>query len=120
MMFLTNKLFIIMEKFLKISLSDAFHLIPIKNIIGVEVGANTKVKILYGMVGHRATGASEVLGFEITATTAADAAKTKEQLNSIVDAIESALQTSWTNPYYTLSPKYAITAVAQIEVEYSA
>ena len=46
MMFLTNKLFIIMEKFLKISLSDAFHLIPIKNILGVEVGANTKVKIL--------------------------------------------------------------------------
>ena len=109
-----------MEKFLKISLSDAFHLIPIKNIIGVEVGANTKVKILYGMVGHRASGASQVLGFEITATTAADAAKTKEQLNSIVDAIESALQTSWTNPYYTLTPKYAITGVAQIEVEYSA
>ena len=109
-----------MEKFLKISLSDAFHLIPIKNIIGVEVGANTKVKILYGMVGHRASGASQVLGFEITATTASDAAKTKEQLNSIVDAIESALQTSWTNPYYTLSPKYAITGVAQIEVDYAA
>lgn len=109
-----------MEKFLKISLSGAFHLIPIKNILGVEVGANTKVKILYNTVGNAATGASEVLGFEITATTAADAAKTKEQLNSVVDAIESALQTSWTNPYYTLTPKYAITGVAQIEVVYAA
>ena len=105
-----------MEKFLKISLSGAFHLIPIKNILGVEVGANTKVKILYNTVGHTATGASEVLGFEITATAADDAAKTKEQLNSVVDAIESALQTSWTNPYYTLSPKYAITGVSQIEI----
>jgi len=83
-----------MEKFLKISLSDAYHLIPIKN--------------------------SEVLGVEIVATTAADAAKTKEQLNSIVDAIEMALQTSWTNPFYVLQPKYVITAVNQIEVEYSA
>lgn len=109
-----------MEKFLKISLSGAFHLIPIKNILGVEVGANTKVKILYNTVGHTATGASEVLGFEITATAADDAAKTKEQLNSVVDAIESALQTSWTNPYYTLSPKYAITGVSQIEIAYAA
>jgi len=81
-----------MEKFLKISLSDAYHLIPIKNILGVE----------------------------IVATTATDAPKTKEQLNSIVDAIEKALQTSWLNPYYVLEPKYAITAVNQIEVEYSA
>jgi len=109
-----------MEKFLKISLSDAYHLIPIKNILGIEVGVDTKVNILYNAVGHRATGASEVLGFEITATTASDAAKTKEQLNSIVDAIEKALQTSWLNPYYVLEPKYAITGVAQIEVEYSA
>ena len=109
-----------MEKFLKISLSDAYHLIPIKNILGVEVGASTKVKILYNVVGHTATAASEVLGFEITATTASDAAKTKEQLNSIVDAIETALQTSWVKPYFVLEPKYVITGVAQIEVEYSA
>jgi hypothetical protein len=109
-----------MEKFLKISLSDAYHLIPIKSIIGVEVGANTKVNILYNTVGHTATGASEVLGVEIVASTAADTAKTKEQLNSIVDAIEMALQTSWTNPFYVLQPKYVITGVNQIEVEYSA
>ena len=77
-----------MEKFLKISLSGAYHLIPIKNILGIEVGVDTKVNILYNSVGHRATGASEVLGVELVATTAADAAKTKEQLVSIVDAIE--------------------------------
>lgn len=109
-----------MDKFLKISLDDAYHLVPIKNILGIEVGANTKVNILYNSVGHTATGASEVLGVEITATTAADAAKTKEQLVSIVDAIEKALQTSWLNPFYVLEPKFAITGIAQIEVEYSA
>jgi len=109
-----------MVKYLKISLSDAFHLIPINNILGVEVGVDTKVNILYNAVGHRATGASQVLGFEIVATTASDAAKTKEQLNSIVDAIEDALCTSWTKPFFLLEPKYAITSVAQIEVEYSA
>jgi hypothetical protein len=37
-----------------------------------------------------------------------------------VDAIEDALQTSWTNPYYVLEPKYPITGIAQIEVEWSA
>jgi len=109
-----------MVKYLKISLSDAYHLIPINSILGIEVGANTKVNILYNAVGHRATGESEVLGFEITATTASDAPKTKEQLNSIVDAIEDALCTSWTKPFFLLEPKYPITAVAQIEVEYSA
>ena len=95
-----------MVKYLKVSLSDAYHLIPIQSILGIEVGANTEVKILTHNVGHTAT--------------AADAAKTKEQLNSIVDAIEDALQTSWTNPYYLLEPKYAITAIAQIEEEWSA
>jgi hypothetical protein len=109
-----------MEKFLKISLSGAYHLIPIKNILGIEVAADTEVNILYNLVGHRATGVSEVLGVKLTATTAADAAKTKEQLNSIVNAIEKALATSWLNPYYVLEPKFPITAIAQIEVEYSA
>ena len=109
-----------MMKYFKISVSDADHLIPIQSILGIEVGANTEVDILYNVKGHGATGASEVLGVKITATTAADAAKTKEQLNSIVEAIENALTTSWTNPTYLLEPKYAITSVAQIEVEWSA
>ncbi|MAO23176.1 MAG: hypothetical protein CMJ25_20680 [Phycisphaerae bacterium] len=109
-----------MEKFLKISLSDVYHLIPIKNILGIEVGADQTVNVLYNSVGHTATGASEVLGVAITAATADDAAKTKEQLVSIVDAIEKALQTSWLNPFYVLEPKFPITGIAQIEVEYSA
>ena len=109
-----------MVKYLKISLSDAYHLIPIQSVLGIEVGANTKVNIQSHQVGHTADAASQVLGYEITATTASDAAKTKEQLNSIVDAIENALQTSWTNPYYLLEPKYPITGIAQIEAEWSA
>ncbi len=104
-----------MMKYLKISLSDASHLIPIQSVLGVEVGADTEVKILYNVRGHGATGASEVLGVKITATTASDAAKTKEQLNSIVDAMEDALSTAWTKPIYVLEPKYAVTAIAQIE-----
>lgn len=110
-----------MVKFLKLSFDGVSHLIPLNNIIGVEPGANTKVNILYNSVGHRATGASEVLGFEITATTASDAPKTKEQTNAVVDAIENALVTSWTKPFFVLdSLPYAVTGVAQIEVEYSA
>tara|TARA_R100001086_G_scaffold144735_2_gene76377 strand:+ start:499 stop:828 length:330 start_codon:yes stop_codon:yes gene_type:complete len=109
-----------MLKYLKISLSDASHLIPIQSILGIEVGADTEVDILYNVKGHGATGASEVLGVKLTATTASDAAKTKEQLNSIVDNIEQALQTAWTKPYFVLVPKYPITAIAQIEEEWSA
>tara|TARA_R110000751_G_scaffold39556_3_gene93821 strand:- start:2472 stop:2801 length:330 start_codon:yes stop_codon:yes gene_type:complete len=109
-----------MVKYLKINLSDAYHLIPINNILGIEVGSATEVKILSSVTGHKATGASEVLGYTITATTASDAAKTKEQLNSIVNAIEIALGTSWASPFYTLEPKYPITAIAQIEAEWSA
>ena len=61
-----------------------------------------------------------MLGVKLTATTASDAAKTKEQLNSVVDAIEDALSTAWTKPFYLLEPKFAITAIAQIEEEWSA
>jgi len=108
-----------MVKYLKMSVSDTDYLIPLQNMLGIELGANSKVNILSSAVGHRATGVSEVLGYEITATTASDAAKTKEQLNSIVDAVEEALSTSWQSPYYELVPKYPITGVAQIEVEWS-
>ena len=109
-----------MMKYFKISVSDADHLIPIQSILGIEVGADTEVDILYNVKGHGATGASEVLGVIITATTADDAAKTIEQVNSIVDAMEDALSTAWTKPFYVLEPKYAVTAIAQIEEEWSA
>ena len=57
-----------------------------------KVGANTHIQVLLNAVGHRATGVSEVLGYQITATTASDATKTKEQLRSFVDNLEAALQ----------------------------
>ena len=44
-----------MVKYLKISLSDAYHLIPIQSVLGIEVGANTKVKILSHNVGYNST-----------------------------------------------------------------
>tara|TARA_R100001015_G_C4537905_1_gene102628 strand:+ start:143 stop:472 length:330 start_codon:yes stop_codon:yes gene_type:complete len=109
-----------MMKYFKISVSDADHLIPIQSILGIEVGASTEVDILYNVKGHGATGASEVLGVKLTATTADDAAKTKEQVNSIVDAMEDALSTAWTKPFYVLEPKYAVTSISQIEEEWSA
>jgi len=104
-----------MVKYLKISLSDQHYLIPAHSIVTCEVGSNTEVDILFNLVGHTATGAAEVLGIRLTATTASDAAKTKEQLNSIVDEIENALSTSWTKPFYVLEPKYPITGVAQLQ-----
>ena len=104
-----------MLKYLKIEISDVFYLIPIHSIITVEVGSDTQVDILFNLAGHTATGAAEVLGVRLTATTASDAAKTKEQLNSIVDAIEEALSTSWTKPFYVLEPKYPVTGIAQLQ-----
>ena len=108
-----------MLKFLKVEVSDVDHIIPINHILGIEVGNDTQVQILTDIKGHNADEASQVLGYQLVATTASDAAKTKEQLNSIVDEIENALRTSWQQPIYTLSPKYPITAVGQIEEEWS-
>ena len=111
-----------MLKFLKVSHDDMDHLIPINQILGVEKpSGNTKVVIFMNSVGHRATGASEVLGYEITATTASDAAKTKEQLKSVIAEIGNASATSWTNPIYDITSKlpYAVTGIAQVEVEFS-
>ncbi len=108
-----------MLKFLKVEVSDVDHIIPINHILGIEVGNDTQVQILTDIKGHNADEASQVLGYQLVATTASDAAKTKEQLNSIVDEIENALSTAWTKPMYLLQPKYAITAVGQIEEEWS-
>jgi ribosomal protein S13 len=108
-----------MLKFLKVEVDSVDHIIPINSILGIEVGSPSQVQILTNIKGHGATGASEVLGYQLVATTANDAAKTKEQLNSIVDEIETALSTAWTKPMYLLKPKYPITAVGQIEEEWS-
>ena len=111
-----------MLKFLKVSHDDMDHLIPINQILGVEKpSGNTKVVIFMNSVGHRATGASEVLGYEITATTASDAAKTKAQLNKVIELIGEAAATSWTNPIFDITAllPHAVTAIAQVEVEFS-
>tara|TARA_Y100000004_G_scaffold13804_1_gene14726 strand:+ start:884 stop:1222 length:339 start_codon:yes stop_codon:yes gene_type:complete len=111
-----------MLKFLKVSHDDMDHLIPINQILGVEKpSGNTKVVIFMNSVGHRATGASEVLGYEITATTASDAAKTKAQLNKVIELIGEAAATSWTNPIFDITAllPHAVTGIAQVEVEFS-
>jgi len=111
-----------MEKFLKITLSDAPFLIPIKNILHIEVGADTNIQVLYNNVGHTATGVSEVLGLQITATTATDATKTKEQLTSFAALVEESLTLPWNRPVLDITSRlpYAVTAITQIEEEWSA
>ena len=112
-----------MLKYLKVSHDDMDHLIPINQILGVEKpSGNTKVVIFMNSVGHRASAASQVLGYEITATTASDAAKTKAQLNKVIELIGEAAATSWTNPIFDITPllPHAVTAIAQVEVEFSA
>ncbi len=108
-----------MLKFLKVEVDSVDHIIPVNHILGIEVGNTGQVQILTDIKGQPADEASQVLGYQLVASDADDAAKTKEQLNSIVDEIEKALATAWTSPMYTLSPKYAITAVGQIEEEWS-
>ena len=105
-------------KFFKITLSDAPTLIPLHKVIGVEVGANTKIRIYLDLVGHRASESSQVIGYEITATTAADAAKTKEQLVDFVDKMEQVLATSWQKAVTELELVYPITAIDQLEAEW--
>jgi hypothetical protein len=112
-----------MEKFLKITLSDAPFLIPIKSILHIEVGADTNIQVLYSNVGFGATSsASTVIGLEITATTATNAAKTKEQLTSFAALVEEALTLPWTKPVLDITSRlpYAVTAITQIEEEWSA
>jgi hypothetical protein len=111
-----------MEKFLKITLSNAPFLIPVKNILHIEVGADTHIQVLYNAVGYGATGASEVLGLQITATTASDATKTKQQLTAFANLIEESLTLSWTRPVLDITSRlpYVVTAITQIEEEWSA
>ena len=100
-----------MQKFLKITFSNQDYIIPVKDIVDVKIGSgNTEVQILTSTVGHHAAAGMQVLGYLLTATGSSDAAKNKEQINSIIEAISEALSTSWTKPMYTLSPKYALTS----------
>jgi len=105
-----------MEKFLKVTVSDQDYLINVNHILTVEQGTGTgAVDILYDIVGHSVTAVGEVIGVTLTASTADDTAKKKEQIGSIVEAIEDALATSWNRPIFSISPKYPVTSVAQVE-----
>tara|TARA_R110000823_G_scaffold312285_1_gene438851 strand:- start:217 stop:546 length:330 start_codon:yes stop_codon:yes gene_type:complete len=109
-----------MEKFLKVTLSSQDYLININHILTVEAGAGAgQVDILYDIVAHTADGAGDTIGVQLTASTADDAAKVKEQINSIVEAIENALSTSWNRPSFVLEPKYPVTGIAQVQIQWA-
>tara|TARA_Y100001980_G_C14553610_1_gene339127 strand:- start:2732 stop:3067 length:336 start_codon:yes stop_codon:yes gene_type:complete len=108
-----------MLKFLKVTVGGDDNLIPIDQIFTAKVGADTEVIIYTHNVGFNGTASlAEALGYKITATTAADAAKTLEQLNAFVDLIGQASATSWTNPIFDITDKlpYAATAFARVEL----
>jgi hypothetical protein len=111
-----------MEKFLKVTLSDQPFLIPIKSILHVEIGADTQIQVLYNSVGYVATTASQVIGLQLVASTADTAVKTKEQLTAFANLMEEALTMPWTKPVLDITAKlpYAVTAITQIEEEWSA
>tara|TARA_R100001015_G_C4455435_1_gene44137 strand:- start:124 stop:456 length:333 start_codon:yes stop_codon:yes gene_type:complete len=110
-----------MNKFLKITLSDEPTLIPISDVADIRVGVDTKVYVILNTTALRAANDAEMLAFEITATTAADATKTKAQLTSLANLIEEALTTSWTNPVMDITSRltYAPTAVAKVTIDWA-
>jgi len=109
-----------MEKFLKVSLSDQDYLIKVNSILTVEQGSGAgEVDILYDIVAHTADGAGDTIGVQLVAATADNTAKKKEQINSIVEAIEDALATSWNRPVFVLEPKYPITGINQIQLQWA-
>jgi len=106
---------------MKVTHSGMDFLIPVKEIIGVRATNNTKVDILLNspLQTNAAAGAGEVAAIVLTASTASDAAKTKQQLNAFIAEVGNALETSWTNPIYDVTLPYAIDGVAYLHVDYS-
>ena len=106
---------------MKVTHSGMDFLIPVKEIIGVRATNNTKVDILLNtpLQTDAAAGAAEVAAIVLTASTASDAAKTKQQLNAFIAEVGNALETSWTNPIYDVTLPYAIDGVAYLHVDYS-
>ena len=109
-----------MQKYLKITVSDLDYLIAASHVLTIERGsADTEVDILFDLIAHTADGAGDTLGIRITASSIADLAGNKQQVGSIVNALESVLQQSWTNPFMTLTTKFPITGVAQIQKQFA-
>ena len=111
-----------MEKYLKITLSDAPCLIPVKNILHIEIGSDTQVKVIYNTMGYLDSTVSQIIGLRLVATTADTTAKTKVQLTALADLIEQLLTMNWTKPVLDITSllPYPITSIAQIEEEWSA
>lgn len=110
-----------MEKFLKVTFEGTPTLINISQIVGID-SANTAVKVYLNLVGHRATTASEVIGYSFISTAADNQAKVQEQMNAFIGAMETALKTSWQHPVYDMTSAfpYALTSIKQDESEWSA
>ena len=101
MMFLTNKLFIIMTKFLKIkNAPNTGQLISINGIKAVSTSGATATTVTIDYVDGTTT----------TVTTAAQVGS--DVYTIILDSIESALATSWQKSYYEVSLPKAVTGIA--------
>lgn len=86
--------------------------------MSIEVGENTKVIIMYKTVGFTHGTGSKVLGLTLTATEATNLEKTKDQHESIVNCVETALSTPWNSPFYYLKALYPITSVKREELTF--
>ena len=105
-----------MKKYLKFKVDNANQvLIDMDTIASVGVGSGaTEIDILTNIVGNQATGAAEVLGYRLTFATMT-APQNGVAVNQIIEAIEAAWATSWTNVVTDMTEQIvpALTAVAK-------
>ena len=109
-----------MKKFLKFKVDNSNQiLIDIDTIARVEIGSGaTKIDILTNIPGHTAAGAAEVLSYELTFGSMS-AAQNAVAINEIIEAIEAAYTTSWTNPVKDLT-SVIVPAVSGIAISQKA
>ena len=105
-----------MKKFLRHKISDVTHIIPVENIRAIDVGANTTVHILMEDIGHYVTNVSETLAYKLVATTADDAAKTKENQNALADVIEKCLESDLV--MFDFNLPYPITSIVRDQLKW--
>jgi hypothetical protein len=104
-----------MQKFLRITFGDEPFIIPVGAIVKVKRGSTSGIKAFLNLTGHTTSGNTEVLGYKITASSADDLAKTKEQLTAFVNEMKAALESGWTNPIYDVKLPYPVTGVVAIQ-----
>ena len=95
-----------MKKYLKFKEDDANQvLIDMSTISRVKTGSGpTEIDILTNVVGFEATGAAEVLGYRLTFT-GMNGTQNGVAINQIMEAIEDAWATSWTNVVTDMNSK---------------